>query len=292
MIKDRLESLKAAQARDNGETLVAGQVNLEMEKQDLGDMEDFFKQVEEIRGMIDRVNSQVEVVKKHHCEILSSSQPDENVKQALDDLMADVKDTSAKIRNKLKALEPTPEEASKDASARMKSTQHSTLTRLFVNAMTEYNTIQTNYRDRCKARIQRQLKITGRDTTDEELEQMLETGNVEIFTQGIIMETQQARQSLADIEARHDDIIKLETSIRELHNLFMDMAVLVETQGEVLDRIENHVQQSQEFVESAKVETKSALKYQGKARRKKILIIICVIVLLLLLALILGITLS
>ncbi|XP_069165261.1 syntaxin-1A isoform X3 [Procambarus clarkii] len=259
MIKDRLESLKA---------------------------------VEEIRGMIDRVNSQVEVVKKHHCEILSSSQPDENVKQALDDLMADVKDTSAKIRNKLKALEPTPEEASKDASARMKSTQHSTLTRLFVNAMTEYNTIQTNYRDRCKARIQRQLKITGRDTTDEELEQMLETGNVEIFTQGIIMETQQARQSLADIEARHDDIIKLETSIRELHNLFMDMAVLVETQGEVLDRIENHVQQSQEFVESAKVETKSALKYQGKARRKKILIIICVIVLLLLLALILGITLS
>lgn len=292
MIKDRLESLKAAQGRDNGETLVVGQVNLEMEKQDLGDMEDFFKQVEEIRGMIDRVNSQVEVVKKHHCEILSSSQPDENVKQALDDLMADVKETSAKIRNKLKALEPTSEEANKDASARMKSTQHSTLTRLFVNAMTEYNTIQSNYRDRCKARIQRQLKITGRDTTDEELEQMLETGNVEIFTQGIIMETQQARQSLADIEARHDDIIKLETSIRELHNLFMDIAVLVETQGEVLDRIENHVQQSQEFVESAKVETKSALKYQGKARRKKILIIICVIVLLLLLALILGITLS
>ncbi|XP_045615849.1 syntaxin-1A isoform X2 [Procambarus clarkii] len=292
MIKDRLESLKAAQARDNGETLVAGQVNLEMEKQDLGDMEDFFKQVEEIRGMIDRVNSQVEVVKKHHCEILSSSQPDENVKQALDDLMADVKDTSAKIRNKLKALEPTPEEASKDASARMKSTQHSTLTRLFVNAMTEYNTIQTNYRDRCKARIQRQLKITGRDTTDEELEQMLETGNVEIFTQGIIMETQQARQSLADIEARHDDIIKLETSIRELHNLFMDMAVLVETQGLMVDSIEKHVLSAVKYVEEAKINIKKAKKVQSKVRKKKILIIICVIVLLLLLALILGITLS
>lgn len=46
----------------------------------------------------------------------------------------------------------------------------------------------------------------------------------------IIMETQQARQTLADIEARHADIIKLENSIRELHDMFMDMAMLVENQ--------------------------------------------------------------
>lgn len=46
----------------------------------------------------------------------------------------------------------------------------------------------------------------------------------------IIMETQQAKQTLADIEARHADIIKLENSIRELHDMFMDMAMLVESQ--------------------------------------------------------------
>ena len=46
----------------------------------------------------------------------------------------------------------------------------------------------------------------------------------------IIMETQQAKQSLKDIEARHNDIIKLENSIRELHDMFMDMAMLVESQ--------------------------------------------------------------
>lgn len=44
------------------------------------------------------------------------------------------------------------------------------------------------------------------------------------------METQQARQTLADIEARHSDIMKLENSIRELHDMFMDMAMLVENQ--------------------------------------------------------------
>ena len=47
---------------------------------------------------------------------------------------------------------------------------------------------------------------------------------------GIIMDTAAARQTLADIEARHADIIKLETSIKELHDMFMDMAMLVESQ--------------------------------------------------------------
>ena len=50
------------------------------------------------------------------------------------------------------------------------------------------------------------------------------------FLQGIIMDTAAAKQTLADIEARHADIIKLETSIKELHDMFMDMAMLVESQ--------------------------------------------------------------
>ncbi len=44
------------------------------------------------------------------------------------------------------------------------------------------------------------------------------------------METEQARQMLADVEARHNDIIKLEKSLKELHDLFLEMALLVESQ--------------------------------------------------------------
>jgi hypothetical protein len=35
---------------------------------------------------------------------------------------------------------------------------------------------------------------------------------------------------LADVEARHNDIIKLEKSLRELHDMFLEMAMLVESQ--------------------------------------------------------------
>nr|CAD7397807.1 unnamed protein product [Timema poppensis] len=115
-------------------------------------------------------------------------------------------------------------------------------------------------------KVRAKLKA-GRTTTNEELEDMLEQGNPAVFTQGIIMETQQAKQTLADIEARHADIIKLETSIRELHDMFMDMAMLVENQGEMIDRIEYHVEHAVDYVQTATQDTKKALKYQSKARR-------------------------
>ncbi|KAK4812302.1 hypothetical protein QYF61_014088 [Mycteria americana] len=37
---------------------------------------------------------------------------------------------------------------------------HSTLSRKFVEVMSEYNATQTDYRERCKGRIQRQLEIS------------------------------------------------------------------------------------------------------------------------------------
>ncbi|CRL07648.1 CLUMA_CG020610, isoform B [Clunio marinus] len=248
-----------------------------------GFMDEFFSEVEEIREMIDKIQYNVEEVKKKHSSILSAPQTDEKTKQELEDLMADIKKNANRVRGKLKGIEQSieQEEQGKSATAdlRIRKTQHSTLSRKFVEVMTEYNRTQTDYRERCKARIQRQLEITGKATTNEELEEMLEQGNSAVFTQGIIMETQQAKQTLADIEARHSDIIKLENSIRELHDMFMDMAMLVESQGEMIDRIEYHVEHAMDYVQTATQDTKKALKYQSKARRKKIMILICLTVL-------------
>lgn len=107
--------------------------------------------------------------------------------------------------------------------------------------------------------------LAGKTTTDEELEEMLESGNPSIFTSDvcisgpivspllccscpfwvcwhlgmslslctlpkIISDSQITRQALNEIESRHKDIMKLESSIRELHEMFMDMAMFVETQ--------------------------------------------------------------
>ncbi|XP_063930778.1 syntaxin-1A isoform X6 [Zophobas morio] len=268
MTKDRLAALVAAQSDDDD--VGPDDVAVNVEGRD-GFMDAFFSEVEDIRDMIDKIQANVEEVKKKHSSILSAPQSDEKTKQELEDLMADIKKTANKVRAKLKVIEQNIEQEEQinksSADLRIRKTQHSTLSRKFVEVMTEYNRTQTDYRERCKGRIQRQLEITGRQTTNEELEEMLEQGNPAVFTQGIIMETQQAKQTLADIEARHADIIKLENSIKELHDMFMDMAMLVENQGELVDRVEYHVGLTSNHVKSGRTELKTAQEYQTKARK-------------------------
>uniref|UniRef100_A0A8K9Y6P2 Syntaxin-1B n=1 Tax=Oncorhynchus mykiss TaxID=8022 RepID=A0A8K9Y6P2_ONCMY len=236
-------------------------------------------QVEEIRVCIDKLSEDVEQVKKQHSAILAAPNPDEKTKQELEDLTADIKKTANKVRSKLKAIEQSIEQEEglnrSSADLRIRKTQHSTLSRKFVEVMTEYNTTQSKYRDRCKDRIQRQLEITGRTTTNEELEDMLESGKLAIFTDDIKMDSQIDKQALNEIETRHTEIIKLENSIRELHDMFVDMAMLVESQGEMIDRIEYNVEHSVDFVERAVSDTKKAVKYQSQARKKKLMIIVC-----------------
>uniref|UniRef100_A0A8C9QZP9 Syntaxin-1A n=1 Tax=Scleropages formosus TaxID=113540 RepID=A0A8C9QZP9_SCLFO len=233
-------------------------------------MDEFFEQVEEIRGFIDTLSEKVEEVKRKHSAILASPNPDEKTKAELEQLMTDIKKLANKVRSKLKSIEQTIEQqegTNRSADLRIRKTQHSTLSRKFVEVMSEYNATQSDYRERCKGRIQRQLEITGRNTTNEELESMLESDNPAIFTSGIIMDSNITQQAMNEIETRHTEIIKLENSIRELHDMFMDMAMLVESQGELVNSIEKNVQSTEDYVGQAMEETKKAIPKRKGSRR-------------------------
>ena len=45
--------------------------------------------------------------------------------------------------------------------------------------------------------------------------------------------------TLVEIQERHAAVRELERSLLDLHQVFLDMAVLVEAQGEMLDNIES-----------------------------------------------------
>ncbi|CAH8545597.1 unnamed protein product [Heterobilharzia americana] len=240
-------------------------------------MASFFNEIEWIRREIEKTRIEIGQVKTKHGEILSATQQNPKTKAQLEELNENIKRSVGEIRAKLLALKRTIEvQETKDAASadlRIRKTQHNTMIQSFMTVVSYYNKTQTDFRDANKARIKRQLEIAQRSVTDEELENMLESGNPQIFTQGILTDTQQARQNLADIEARHEDIMKLEKSIRELHDLFVDMAALVETQGELIDRIDVNVKQTQDYVAEARQETKKAVVYKKKSRKKKYIII-------------------
>ncbi|XP_049619781.1 syntaxin-2 isoform X1 [Syngnathus scovelli] len=283
-MKDRLVELTAS--RTSTEENVAVAVDRD------GFMEGFFRRVEEVRGLTDRIFDQVEDVKKMHSMILSAPHPDDKTKDRLNALTNDIKGNANVVRTKLKSMEQSmPKDDTTNRSSvdfRIQKTQHMMLCRKFVEVMTQYNETQVSFRERSKGRIQRQLEITGRVTTNEELEDMLESGIPSIFTSNIISDSKITRQAVDEIESRHQDIIQLESSIRELHAMFMDMAMLVETQGEMVNNIENNVSNAAEYICRAKEETKKAVRYQKKSRRKYIILAFVLLILLAVIALIVG----
>mmetsp|Transcript_30192 Transcript_30192/g.97156 ORF Transcript_30192/g.97156 Transcript_30192/m.97156 type:complete len:161 (+) Transcript_30192:969-1451(+) len=143
--------------------------------------------------------------------------------------------------------------------------------------------MQTNFKGKYKERVGRQLKVVRPDATDDDVERLLQDGgDSNIFKQQLLQErsTQAAKNALADIQDKHRDIIRLEQSIVELHQLFVDMAVLVETQGEMLDQIEYSVQQAHQYVDRGVKQLEKAKESQKKSRKRMCCLLCCFIIIL------------
>uniref|UniRef100_A0A672IX94 Syntaxin 3 n=1 Tax=Salarias fasciatus TaxID=181472 RepID=A0A672IX94_SALFA len=223
-MKDRLEQLKATCDQDDDEVEIA--------VDNAAFMDEFFCQIEDIRNSIDKIDENVAEVKKLYSVILSAPTSDQKTQDDLEAITNDIKKMANNARNKLKTIERNLESEEQErvsADMRIRKSQHAVLSRKFVEVMTKYNEAQVDFRERSKGRIQRQLEITGKATTDEELEEMLESGNAAVFTAGIV-DSGISKQALSEIESRHKDIVRLESSIKELHDMFVDIAMLVESQ--------------------------------------------------------------
>ncbi|XP_062377052.1 syntaxin-1A isoform X2 [Sardina pilchardus] len=268
-MKDRTHELRHGKDLQEEDEVVVDMRN--------GFMDDFFQQVEEIHDFIGSLSEKVEEVKRNHRSVL----PDEKTKAELEELMIDIKKLANQIRAQLKSIQQTIELEEglnlSSADLRIRKTQQATLSRRFVEVMCVYNATQSEYRERCKNRIQRQLEITGRNTTNDELEIILESDNPAIFTTGVIMDSI-SQQAVCEINTRHTEIIRLENCIRELHDMFMDIAMMVENQGELVNNIEQNVSSAQDYVETAKQHTKQAVMIRRGGRKKMLLIGGCVAV--------------
>ncbi len=47
---------------------------------------------------------------------------------------------------------------------------------------------------------------------------------------------------MSDVQQRHDQMRQLESSMLELHQVFLDMSILVADQGDTINNIDNWVQ--------------------------------------------------
>lgn len=247
-------------------------------------MQEFFRQIEEMRDTAQQVAKDVEKVKKIQSDILSAPTVDPKMKAELEDTMAGIKKKANTIRTGLKKMEVTVEEEEKanpnNTQLRMKKTQHMAISKTFIEIMTNYNQVQQDFKEQSKKKIGRQMELAGSNLTEDQLEDMLEQGQGAQLVGHVHIEgdADQLRQTINDIENRHEMFMNLEKSITELHDMFIDIATLIESQGEMVNRIDAHVDSAVEYTTRATNDTKKALEYQSKARRKKIMMMLCIII--------------
>ena len=222
----------------------------------------------------------------YHVSHLGSAVPTADYKQEIEDLTDDTNAMAGRVRShltqmdaELKRMIQQDPSANQTSDYKIRRNMHSTLTKKFMLLMESYQSCQTKYKTKYQETVKRQFKIVKPDATDDEVEQVLEGGGEAIFTEHMLASRNaQARAALEDVQEKHKDIQRLESSIQELHQLFVDLSVLVESQGELLDQIEYSVSQSLSYTKTGVKELESANVYARKSRKKMCYIVVFLLV--------------
>ncbi|XP_071776744.1 syntaxin-11-like [Centroberyx gerrardi] len=153
------------------------------------------------------------------------------------------------------------------AVSRITRVQYDTLSRAFHGVMGDYNKAEEMQRETCRGRLQRQAAILGSDITDEQLDTLVDKGGEGWAELSHSLQTEGGRSSrwaLCEIKGRHKELVELEARMKEVHDLFLHMAMLVEEQGSMLNNIEANVCGTQEYIEKINIHIKKALQYKRK----------------------------
>mmetsp|Transcript_21125 Transcript_21125/g.50171 ORF Transcript_21125/g.50171 Transcript_21125/m.50171 type:complete len:366 (+) Transcript_21125:162-1259(+) len=247
-------------------------------------MKDFFDKVGQVKRNMDQMKRNMGTIEKTHGQALSSVSRDAANKrqEELDDLMDQTSTCMKSVKELLKQMDEEGKKHDKkvghqDSETRIRNNMHSTLTKKFVQHVKEYQEMQTKYKNKYRERVGRQLKVVKPDATQDEIDELMDSGQQNVFSQQLLAErsTQAAKNALADIQDKHKDILRLEQSIVELHQLFVDMSVLVQQQGEMLDDIQYTVQQAHAYVDKGVQQLEKAKESQKKARKRMCCLMCC-----------------
>ncbi|CAL5337507.1 hypothetical protein CsSME_00020726 [Camellia sinensis var. sinensis] len=132
----------------------------------------------------------------------------------------------------------------------------------------------------------RYFTVTGEYPDEEVIDKIISNGNGvggEEFLQRAIQEHGRGKvlETVVEIQDRHDTAKEIEKSLLELHQVFLDMAVMVEAQGEQLDDIEHHVMNAAHYVNDGAKNLKIAKRHQKSSRRCMCIGIILLLILVL-----------
>ncbi|NXW34245.1 STX19 protein, partial [Phaetusa simplex] len=277
-MRDRLQELKL-RAR---ELQIAGQNNgatVQEEEQEEFEQQAIIYEKEpiterhlhEIQKLQNEINNLVEEVHKfsQQQKSLLSSMRRFSVLKKESNIAREIKIQAEHIRKSLDELSKTVKKAENEhgpscATVRILASQHAFLSQRYLNAMLSYNDAINAKQEKCRRFIVRQLEVAGKEVSEEEVNDMLQQGKWEIFNENLLTEVKITKAQLSEIEQRHKELVSLENQIKDLQELFIQISVLVEEQGGMINNIEISMNNTQEYTQVSKEKFGLAVKYRKR----------------------------
>ncbi|GFQ01070.1 syntaxin-124 [Phtheirospermum japonicum] len=232
--------------------------------------------------------SDVEKLYKHlqdsneECKTVHNAKTMKELRSRMDADVAQVLKRVKLIKSKLEALEKSNATHRKvpgcgpgSSADRTRTSVVSGLGKKLKTMMDDFQGLRARMNEEYKETVgRRYFTVTGEKADDETIENMISSGESESFLQKAIQE--QGRGQIMDA------LSEIQKNLVELHQIFMDMAALVEAQGQQLNDIESHVAHASSFVRRGTEQLVEAREYQKGSRKWYCIAVLLVIVLIVL----------
>ncbi|XP_054239422.1 LOW QUALITY PROTEIN: syntaxin-19 [Indicator indicator] len=228
------------------------------------------RHLHEIQKLQNEINNLVEEVHKfsQQQKSLISSIGRFSILKKESNITREIKIQAEHIQNCLDDLSKTAKKAENEhgpscATVRILASQHAFLSLRYLNAMLSYNDAIAAKQEKCRMFITHQLEVAGKELSEEE-NHMLQQGKWEIFNENLLTEVKITKAQLSEIEQRHKELVNLENQMKDLQELFIQISVLAEEQGEMINNIEICMNSTQEYIQASNETFELAVKYQKR----------------------------
>ncbi|XP_009322166.1 PREDICTED: syntaxin-19 [Pygoscelis adeliae] len=276
-MRDRLQELKLRAkelqiaGENNGATIQEEQEEFEQQAIIYENEPITERHFHEIQKLQNEINNLVEEVHKfsQQQKSLVSSMRRFSVLKKESNIAKEIKIEAEHIRKCLDELSKTVKKAENEhgpsrATVRILASQHAFLSQRYLNAMLSYNDAITAKQEKCRRFIARQLEVAGKEVSEEEVNDMLQQGKWEIFNENLLTEVKITKAQLSEIEQRHKELVNLENQVKDIKELFIQISLLVEEQGEMINNIEISMNNTQEYTQISKEKFGLAVKYRKR----------------------------
>ncbi|XP_041828418.1 syntaxin-11-like [Melanotaenia boesemani] len=261
-MRDRLNNLHQVQTDSEGFSTVELNTLSEHEAAAADpDLDGVLKEAQHIRLEIQQIQNDISELKDVNYQALNQTSHPVVTKRDSNAIGADIKRRGEAVLQQLHMMndlsgELEAKRGTSDPTARIARTQYHCLSNALREVIFSYNDTEMSHKEACKRQIKRQMEVVGREVSEEELEEMMGSEELCVFSINVTGKT--AHSALLQIESRHQELLELEKRVTGIQELFLDVAMLVDEQGTALESIEKNVQNTEMAIQGGMVQLERA----------------------------------